>query len=82
MKKDGLVNVSTPPLKVPHWVRGNESGAILSPVERPLHMLGLGMSVGTPSGGITADVIVVPNFDELDKLGDKVSGKIVVFNAP
>src|SRR3982751_5371306 len=26
MKKDGLQNVTTPPVKVPHWVRGNESG--------------------------------------------------------
>jgi Peptidase family M28 len=82
MKKDGLQNVATPPVKVPHWVRGNESGAILSPVSRPLHMLGLGMSVGTPPSGITADVVVVSNFDELAQAGNKVSGKIVVFNAP
>jgi carboxypeptidase Q len=82
MKKDGLVNVSTPPVKVPRWVRGKESGAILAPIERPLHMLGLGMSVATPPGGITADAVVVSNFDELEKLGSKVSGEIVVFNAP
>lgn len=82
MKKDGLQNVVTPPVKVPHWVRGNESGAILSPVSRPLHMLGLGMSVGTPPSGITAEAVVVSNFDELDRVGSKASGKIVVFNAP
>ncbi len=82
MKKDGLQNVVTPPVKVPHWVRGNESGAILSPVSRPLHLLGLGMSVGTPPAGITADVLVVSNFDELAQAGDKAQGKIVVFNAP
>src|SRR4051794_4834711 len=81
MKKDGLVNVSTPPVKVPRWVRGKESGAILAPIERPLHMLGLGMSVATPPDGITADAVVVSNFDELEKLASKVSGKIVVFNA-
>ncbi|HEY3938918.1 MAG TPA: M28 family peptidase, partial [Bryobacteraceae bacterium] len=82
MKKAGLENVVTPPVMVPHWVRGKESGAILSPVSRPLHMLGLGMSVGTPPTGITADAIVVSTFDKLTKLGTKVSGKIVVFNAP
>jgi len=82
MKKDGLQNVVTPPVKVPHWVRGNESAVILSPVSRPLRMLGLGMSVGTPPSGITADVLVVSNFDELTAAGGKVSGKIVVFNAP
>jgi Zn-dependent M28 family amino/carboxypeptidase len=82
MKKDGLQNVVTPPVKVPHWVRGSESGAILSPVSRPLHMLGLGMSVGTPPSGITADALVVSNFDELAQAGSKASSKIVVFNAP
>ena len=62
--------------------RGRESAEILNPIERPLHMLGLGMSIATPSDGITADVVVVSTFDELEKLGSKVSGKIVVFNAP
>ena len=82
MKKSGFENVSTPPVKVPHWVRGNESGSILFPVERPLHMLGLGMSEGTPPGGITADAVVVSNFAELDKLGSEAKGKVVVYNAP
>src|SRR5215469_1464458 len=36
MKRDGLSNVRLLPVKVPHWVRGTESGAILTPVERPL----------------------------------------------
>jgi hypothetical protein len=36
MKKAGLTNVLTPPVMVPHWVRGRESAAILSPVEKPL----------------------------------------------
>ena len=82
MKKDGLANVTTPSVKVPYWVRGQESAEIFSPVKRPLHILGLGMSVGTPAEGITADAVVVSNFDEMTKLGDRVKGKIVVFNAP
>ncbi len=46
-------------------------------------MLGLGMSVGTPPGGITADVVAVSSFDELARLGrEKVQGKIVVYNEP
>src|SRR5580704_3038968 len=48
MKKAGLENVQTPPVKVPHWVRGKESAMLLSPVSKPLTMIGLGMSVGTP----------------------------------
>jgi len=68
MKRDGLSNVRILPVKVPHWVRGAESGSILSPIPRPLHVLGLGGSVGTPPGGITADAVAVTSFDELDKL--------------
>src|SRR4051794_41161727 len=52
MKKAGLENVQTPAVKVPHWVRGNESATLLTPVEKPLTMIGLGMSVGTPKSGI------------------------------
>src|SRR5271169_4891621 len=81
MTAAGLSNVRIIPTKVPHWVRGAESARMLAPRETPLHMLGLGMSVGTPPGGITADTVVVANFDELAKLGrDKVQGKIVVYN--
>jgi hypothetical protein len=82
MRNAGLKNVVTPPVMVPHWVRGQESAALLAPIERPLHMLGLGMSIGTPPEGITADAVVVADFAELSNLGSKVNGKIVIFNAP
>jgi hypothetical protein len=81
MKSDGLSNVRVIPVKVPKWVRGAESAQLLAPENKPLHMLGLGMSVGTPKGGITADVVVVQDFDQLQKLGaDGVRGKIVLYN--
>src|SRR4051794_30777976 len=81
MKAAGLSNVRVIPAKVPHWVRGTESARMLTPLETPLHMLGLGMSVGTPPGGITADVVSVSTFDELAKLGRaKIQGKIVLYN--
>ena len=83
MKAAGLSNVRVIPVKVPHWVRGAESGRMVAPLDKPLHMLGLGMSVGTPPGGITADVVAVSSFDELAGLGrEKVQGKIVVYNEP
>ncbi|HEX7516457.1 MAG TPA: M20/M25/M40 family metallo-hydrolase, partial [Chthoniobacterales bacterium] len=41
----------------------------------------LGGSVATPATGLTAEVIVVRNFDELQSLGrEKVAGKIVLFD--
>ena len=83
MKREGLANVHTQAATVPHWVRGAESGGIVTPVIKPFHMLGLGMSVATPAEGITAEAVVVPDFAALDKLGRAgVQGKIVVFNAP
>ena len=81
MKQDGLSNVRVIPVKVPDWVRGAESAWLTAPENRPLHMLGLGMSVGTPNGGITGDVVVVSDFTELAKLGrGGIQGKIVLFN--
>ncbi len=83
MKKAGLAGVQTIPVKVPHWVRGRESAEMLEPLQKPLFMLGLGGSVGTPANGITADVVAVSNFDELEKLGHAgVAGKIVLYDAP
>src|SRR5271154_4989911 len=77
MKKAGLANVRTIPGKVPHWVRGRESAQMLEPLQKPLFMLGLGGSVATPPDGVTADVVAVSNFDELEKLGRRgVEGKI------
>jgi carboxypeptidase Q len=82
MKKDGLDNVRAEKVMVPHWVRGEESLELTSPISQKLTMLGLGNSVGTPAGGITAEALVVRNFDELDALGERVRGKIVVYDAP
>ena len=83
MKSDGLENVRLQPVKVPHWVRGSEFARIIKPIERPMAMLGLGRSIGTPQGGIVAPVVVVGNFDELERLGAaKVNGKIVLYDMP
>ncbi len=83
MKKAGLANVRTIPVKVPHWVRGRESAEMLEPLRKPIFMTGLGGSVGTPPDGVTADVVAVSTFDELEKLGRRaVEGRIVLFDAP
>ena len=82
MRRDGLANVRGEPVVVPHWVRGEESATLVSPRSAPLHMLGLGMSVGTPAAGITAPVLVVGSFAELEKRAAEAKGKIVLFDYP
>jgi carboxypeptidase Q len=82
MKRDGLDNVRAEKVMVPHWVRGEESLEMVTPVPRKLQMLGLGNSIATPAEGISAEVVVVRNFAELDSLGEQVRGKIVLYNAP
>jgi carboxypeptidase Q len=82
MKRDGLENVHTEPVMVPHWVRGRESATLLAPYRGPLHILGLGRSVGTPAGGITAPVLVVHDFADLHAHAAQARGKIVLFDYP
>src|SRR5215467_4306798 len=59
---------------VPHWVRGEETAALVQfPGQAPrttqkIVLCALGASVSTPPNGIEADVIVVRNFDELKSL--------------
>ncbi len=82
MRDDGVDRVELMPVMVPAWVRGNEDATMVVPRRVPLKMLGLGNSIGTPSGGIEADVVVVRDFDELKALGDAVAGKIVLYDHP
>jgi carboxypeptidase Q len=82
MKRDGLQNVRGEKAMVPHWVRGQESAMLISPRQYKLHMLGLGRSVGTPAGGITAPVLVVSSFDEFARRQGEAKGKIVLFDEP
>ena len=82
MKKDGLSNVQGERVKVPTWIRNEESVTLLKPFKKDLAMLGLGGSISTPRGGITAEVMVVNDWDELEKRGKEAKGKIVLFNAP
>ena len=74
-------------VKVPHWVRGAEAAQLVEyPGQVPgtvqkIVVTALGGSAATAADGLTADVVVVNNFDELRALGrEKVAGKIVLFN--
>jgi carboxypeptidase Q len=87
LRKLGL-EVQLEKVMVPHWVRGEETGALTEyPAMAPgttqkIVLTALGGSVATPADGLTAEVVVVNNFDELTALGRaRVAGKIVLFNA-
>ena len=81
MEADGHQNVRKEKVMVRKWVRGTEYCKLVEPAEVDFPMLGLGGSVGTPKGGITAEVIVVSDKEQLDSLDDSdIEGKIVVFN--
>jgi carboxypeptidase Q len=82
MRNDGLENVRGEDVMVPRWVRGLESAELISPRRQTLPMLGLGGSVGTPTNGITADVLVVSSFDDLKARAAEARGKIVLFDVP
>src|SRR5438094_1437517 len=76
-------------MMVPHWVRGEETVALVEfpgqaqSTMQKIVLCALGGSVATPPEGIEADVIAVRNFDELKLMPrDKVAGKIVLFNYP
>ncbi|KAJ2950645.1 hypothetical protein O0L34_g8901 [Tuta absoluta] len=78
---NGMKNVFTEEVEVPHWIRGDERAEMLQPQSKTIGILGLGRSVPTPPEGITAEVVVVKSFEELDSLPNKiVTGKIIVFN--
>ncbi|MDB4956252.1 MAG: peptidase [Myxococcales bacterium] len=79
MKSDGL-EVHTEKVMVPHWVRGAEDGEITAPIARPLHLIGLGGTIATPKAGITAPIVVVHDWKELEAKHDQLKGAIVLFD--
>jgi carboxypeptidase Q len=83
----GLDSVWLQPVIVPHWIRGQKEYAkIISPEyfgEREVNICALGLSIGTGENGITAPVVEVSDFKELQELGPAgIKGKIVFFNTP
>jgi carboxypeptidase Q len=86
LRKLGL-EVRLQQVAVPHWVRGAETAALVeyagmvSNTTQKIVLTALGSSTATPAEGLTADVVVVDTFDELQAMGrDKVAGTIVLFN--
>jgi carboxypeptidase Q len=86
MRKLGL-EVRLEPVQARHWVRGAESAELVEyPGQAPgalqkVVLTALGGNHPTPREGITAEVVVVNSFADLERMGrQSVAGKIVLFN--
>lgn len=79
--KEWGIDVRQERVIVPHWVRGTERGRLVSHNNQKIVLTALGGSVATTPEGITADVVEVESYEELDRLGRAgVAGKIVLYN--
>lgn len=77
----GYDRVWTEAVSFPVWERGYESAAVLSPFPQPLVVTALGGTVGTPEGGLRAEVVAFDSLEALQQAdGASVQGKIVFIN--
>lgn len=84
LREAGADTVYLQPCMVPKWERGAKEvgkATLNNGKTMLLNIVALGMSVGTPETGITAPIVEVKSFAELDALGpDQIKGKIVFYN--
>lgn len=86
MKEAGFDSVWLQPVMVPNWKRGNIEEAIIIKSKkfkgRRLNITAFGGSIGTNKKGISGEIVVVNNFNELMQKSDLVKNRIVFFNRP
>lgn len=82
MKEAGADKVWLQACDVPYWYRGHESLQLkMGKHYEEVDALSLGNSEGTGGQTLTADIVMVHNYDEFKKLpSSAVKGKIVFFN--
>lgn len=83
MKENGADKAWLQECMVPHWVRGGQDKAEAKyngSAKKTLNVAALGNSEGSGPKGVTADVIGVKSFDDLESKKDQVKGKIVFYN--
>src|ERR1700687_4325908 len=79
----GIENVRLEPFTIPAgWQRGTASGALLSPLSRPLYVASLGWAPSTPPGGVQGAVVIVADVgpEVLRSRKDELRGKIVLLD--
>ena len=76
----GFANVRAEPVTVPRWIRGEARAEIVAPWPQPLVVAALGGSVGTPAGGVEAEVVPVASLEDLKvQPRERIEGRIVFF---
>ena len=85
LRAEGL-KVTLQPVRVPHWVRGEEHCELVDYPQRPagitqrIHLTTLGGSMATPVQGIVAPILVVTSFADLAEHALEARGRIVLFD--
>ncbi len=78
LNKLGFKNVRIETFEMPYWERVSERAEIVSPFPQALAVTALGKSVGTPEGGVTAEIV---RFETLPALAaapmEGFEGKII-----
>jgi carboxypeptidase Q len=92
MQESGADKVWLQECMIPHWVRGGKdvgearyNAAVTGSRnfisgKKSLDVIALGNSIGTVAKGITADVIEIKSFDDLETKKDEIKNKIVFYN--
>lgn len=84
MKSTGAEKAWLQQCMVPHWVRGGKDELLMQTAAQakwqPLDVVALGNSKGSGKAGVTAEVLLVNSFEELDAKKDQAKGKIVFYN--
>ncbi len=85
MRTLGL-RVELEPIKVPHWVRGEERAELVAfpgqvkGLTPRVALTALGNSSATPPQGLRAEIVIVKNFEELHAKAASIPGKIVLID--
>jgi hypothetical protein len=83
MRDIGLANVRSEEFTLDLWQRGAEAANLIAPVDRPLVIAGIGRTVATPEGGITAPVVRVESMEALRSLSEgALDGAIAFVDGP
>src|ERR1022692_2275832 len=80
----GIENVRLEPFTIEAgWQRGPASGAMLSPLARPLYVASLGWAPSTPPGGVQGAVVIVADLSPaaLKSREAELRGKIVFLDS-